>query len=238
MAFQKLIRGYTQFHKAYFREKSPVYETLVRQGQKPEALVIACSDSRIDPAIVTSSEPGDLFVVRNVAAIVPPHDSDGHLHGTSAAIEFAVKSLQVKHIIVMGHALCGGIHALAHREKTEEAFDFLGPWIDAGKETLAAVDRALNTADPAARQRVLEQAMVLTSLNNLRSFPWIADRVRDGRLFLHGWYFDMHHGILGEYDPEEKRFIDVLDLSPEQLKTAGCGADFPVEAFLRTCCKG
>lgn len=235
MTFQKLIRGYTQFHTAYFRKESPVYETLVRQGQRPEVLVIACSDSRIDPAIVTSSEPGDLFVVRNVAAIVPPHDSDGHLHGTSAAIEFAVKSLQVKHIVVMGHALCGGVHALAHREKTEEAFDFLGPWIDAGKETLAAVDRALNGADSAARQRVLEQAMVLTSLNNLRSFPWIVDRVRDGRLFLHGWYFDMHHGVLGEYDPEERRFIDVLELSPKKLKSAGGCTDFPVEAFLDKC---
>lgn len=233
--FQKLIAGYTRFHEAYFKGESPVYQELVRQGQRPEVLVIACSDSRIDPAIVTSSAPGDLFVVRNVAAIVPPHESDGHLHGTSAAIEFAVKSLKVGHIVVMGHSLCGGIHALAEWRKTEERFDFIGPWIDIGKGTLAAVEAAMKDADPARRQRVLEQAMVLKSLDNLGSFPWVRRGVEEKRIVLHGWYFDLHHGALEEYDPETGRFVDILHFSPEKRAVAGCCADFPVDVFLKAC---
>lgn len=237
MPFKKLIDGYINFHKSYFQENPFIYDDLVRQGQHPEALVIACSDSRIDPAIVTTSEPGDLFVVRNVAAIVPPHENDGRSHGTSAAIEFAVKSLKIKHVIVMGHAMCGGIQALARREETRENFDFIGPWIDLGRRTLAEVNKTLPDADPAVRQRALEQAMILTSLDNLMTFPWIKDKVESGFLTLHGWYFDLRRGVLEEYDPAAKEFTDVLSYATGQRQYGHsapcCCGDFSVSGLLR-----
>lgn len=232
MPFEKLVKGYARFHDAYFKGESEVFKSLVQEGQRPEVLVIACSDSRIDPAIVTSSAPGDLFVVRNVAALVPPHESDGRLHGTSAAIEFAIKSLKVGHIVVMGHSLCGGIGALADWQKTEEAFEFIGPWMEIGKGTLSAVNAATTQADPATRQKALEQAMILTSLQNLCSFPWVRQGVGDKRLRLHGWYFDLQRGALEEYDPQEKRFVDILRLPPHRTAADGCCAHFPLEDFL------
>src|ERR1700743_3368157 len=111
MPIEKLIKGFRAFHASYF-EKSHYYDHLVRDGQKADTLVIACSDSRNDPALLTQSEPGDIFVVRNVAAIVPPYEPDDRYHGTSAALEFAVKNLRVKNIIILGHELCGGVGAL------------------------------------------------------------------------------------------------------------------------------
>ena len=118
MPFEKLIRGYKAFHLNYFKSENKLFKGLVRDGQNPDTLIIGCSDSRADPAILTSSEPGEMFVVRNVAALVPPYKTDSMHHGTSAALEFGVKQLKVKHIIVMGHSMCGGVNAIAHHEIT------------------------------------------------------------------------------------------------------------------------
>ena len=117
MPFIKLKQGFKKFHSKYFIEKNDLFETLAKKGQSPEVLMIACSDSRNDPALITECEPGDIFVVRNVAAIVPPYSPDDKYHGTSAAIEFAVKGLKVKDIVVMGHALCGGINELLTKKE-------------------------------------------------------------------------------------------------------------------------
>lgn len=208
MPFSKLIQGFSRFHSKYFLEKTKLYETLSQKGQSPEVLVIACSDSRNDPALVTECEPGDIFVVRNVAAIVPPYHPDDKYHGTSAAIEFAVKGLRVKDIVIMGHAQCGGIAALLN-EKSQSQFEFLGNWIEIGRPAKKAVETALSDASPAVRQRALEQAVILISLNNLMTFPWIREGVAAGSITLHGWYFDLEKGNMLSLDFATGIFSDM-----------------------------
>lgn len=220
MTFKKLIAGYKSFHKDYFTSSNRLYEELVRDGQKPETLVIACSDSRADPAILTHSGPGEMFVVRNVAAIVPPYQTDSRHHGTSAAIEYAVKSLKVKHIIVMGHSLCGGIAALANKELIRGKYEFISQWIEIGAPALEAVERELVDAPEDTRQRFLEQAVILVSLNNLLSFPWIKAGVEKGELEVHGWYFDLGSGLLYRYNGEALVFEEIASPYQDDAKKA------------------
>jgi carbonic anhydrase len=212
MPFSKLIQGFGRFHSKYFLEKNKLYETLVHKGQSPEVLMIACSDSRNDPALVTECEPGDIFVVRNVAAIVPPYSPDDKYHGTSAAIEFAVKGLKVKDIVVMGHALCGGVNALL-TETHKDKFEFLGNWIEIGNAAKHAVEAGLANAPKEIQQRALEQAVILTSLNNLMTFPWIRDGVAAGKITLHGWYFDLEKGKMLSLDFMTGAFTDMRQSS-------------------------
>lgn len=183
----KLLDGFAAFRAATF--ETARFRALAREGQKPRLLVIACSDSRVDPAILFGAQPGELFVVRNVANLVPPYQPDGHYHGTSAAIEFAVRDLGVAGIVVLGHSSCGGIAALAAEGGT--AREFVGPWM-----SLAA--HACAHRGSAAR----EQASIRRSIENLRSFPWIAERETVGTLALHGWWFDLEDGRLWALDGE------------------------------------
>ncbi|TAL00116.1 MAG: carbonic anhydrase [Rhodospirillaceae bacterium] len=165
---------------------------LMTKRQSPQAMMIACSDSRIDPSLKFGADPGDMFMVRNVANLVPPYAPDGAYHGTSAALEFAVLVLEVKNIIVMGHARCGGIDALVkHQEKA--ATDFVASWMKIAEQALV---RARDAATPEALQRACEQETVKVSLENLMTFPWIRARVEAGKLELHGWYFDLETGTL------------------------------------------
>lgn len=211
MTFKRLINGFRDFQNEYFKSDSDLFEKLVNDGQSPEALVIACSDSRIDPAILTRSEPGDIFSVRNVAAMVPPYTADTRYHGTSSAIEYAVKALKVKYIIVMGHQHCGGIRALAQSPDTEEDEDsFIQQWISIGRRARKAVHSILEDSSEDEQLRALEQSSILVSLNNLLSFPWVREAVEAGHLHLHGWYFDMTHGKLLGYNPETMHFEDIL----------------------------
>ena len=221
MHLKKLIEGYRQFHRDYFKNDPAVYDKLVKEGQSPEVLMIACSDSRTDPALVTNSMPGDLFVVRNVAAIIPPYEKGGGYHGTSAAIEFAVRSLKVKHIVVLGHALCGGVMALANREKVCKDYEFLESWVSIGQSALAEVESQLKGESQEMRQRALEQAVIVTSLKNLMTFPWVADKVESGEIILHGWYFDLESGKLMEFDPATSLFKNIVSKSiKEAVKPA------------------
>lgn len=199
MPLEKLIKGFKKFRASYF-EDSDHYDHLIRNGQTPETLVIACSDSRNDPALMTQSKPGDIFVIRNVAAIVPPYQPDENYHGTSAAIEFAVKGLKVKNIIVLGHSSCGGVQALAGSAENLSDYEFIAPWINIGQEAKRAVESILPHAPRPIQLQALEQAVILTSLNNLMTFPWIKESIKAGRLTIHGWYFDMSKGILLDYD--------------------------------------
>lgn len=221
---QRLIAGFESFRREYFERRPSLFEGLVQDGQRPKVLVIACSDSRVDPAILTRSRPGDLFTVRNVAAIVPPYVPDGRPRGTSSAVEFGVRGLEVEHLVVLGHAMCGGMRALA--EPPGNRFEFLSDWVEIASEARDAVDRAGLTGE--ARQIALEQAGVLCSLRNLLTFPWIRDRVETGRLVLHGWYFGLRHGELLAFDPTEGRFVAVRGRArpfgphPEACE-AGCG---------------
>jgi carbonic anhydrase len=189
---ERLIEGYRRFRETTWPQRRALFEQLVAEGQRPRALVIACSDSRVDPTMVFDAKPGELFVVRNVANLVPPYAPDAAYHGTSAALEFAVTGLEVVDIIVLGHAMCGGIHALLHTEPGAGS-DFVSGWM-----RMAAVARArvLACTPVEAAQQACEYESVRLSLENLMTFPWIADRVGAGRLRLHGAFFDIRTGIL------------------------------------------
>lgn len=200
-AITKLIEGYRRFRKRYFHEEPELFASLVSRGQSPAVAVVACCDSRVDPAIIMDCEPGDLFTIRNVANLVPPYELGGLYHGTSAALEFAVRVLRVGHIIVLGHAQCGGINALLESDSTDVAQgDFVASWMRIASQ---ARDAALNEPKFTTfemRRRYCEQAAVRVSIDNLMTFPWIKERVENQKLRLHGWYFDIGSGDLMRLD--------------------------------------
>ena len=188
---ERLIEGYRRFRATYWSQNKDVFEALAA-GQSPRAMVITCADSRVDPQMIFDAKPGEIFCVRNVANLVPPYAPDSDHHGTSAALEFAVRSLKVEHIIVLGHARCGGIRALL---EGGEQGDFIGRWME-----IAAVarERALTAAATASEtvQHLCEHESIRITLDNIMTFPWVAERVHAGLLQLHGWHFDFERGEL------------------------------------------
>ncbi|TAJ56217.1 carbonic anhydrase [Brevundimonas sp.] len=187
-----LLSGYRRFREGHWPEARAEYEALAADGQKPHTLVVACSDSRADPALIFDTAPGQLFVVRNVANLVPPYEPDGHLHGVSAALEFGVKVLNVSRIMVMGHAHCGGVNAMIHGAPAD-CQDFVAPWVAQGAP---AVRRVCEECSPEEVEQVAEEAVVRLSLQNLRTFPWIAEREAAGTLALSGVHFGIADGVL------------------------------------------
>jgi carbonic anhydrase len=194
----RLLDGYRNFRATTWPEHRDLYERLAAQGQRPRTLVIACSDSRADPALIFGAAPGELFVIRNVANLVPPFAPDEAHHGTSAALEFGVRQLEVADIVVMGHAMCGGIHALLNGP-SDPTFDFVGGWIAMAR---AAADRVLACVPAEQAQTACEHESVRLTLANLMTFPWIRDRVRAGTLALHGAFFDIRTGRLERLGPD------------------------------------
>lgn len=212
----KLLDGFHRFRARHFGEQAAPFRELVARGQAPKVMIIACSDSRVDPSIITDAAPGDLFVVRNVANLVPPYEPDGHYHGTSAALEFAVRGLAVEDIIVFGHAHCGGIAALMAEPQASRGAgqEFVAAWMTIAyaartrvlAETAAATATPPGAEQPEARARACEQAAIEVSLGNLEGFPWIAERIEAGALRLHGWYFDLAEGRLHALDQGSGRW--------------------------------
>lgn len=197
-AVQRLVAGYRGFRTRYYEQRPDRMRELVERGQSPDVLVIACADSRIDPALLFDSEPGELFVVRNVANLIPPFGPDGNPHGTSAAMEFAVRDLGVCHVVILGHSACGGIRALRVTSAGEELpRDFIEPWMQIAADACPC-DADGNVPD----QETVEHSSIRVSLRNLMTFPWIAEKVGAGDLFLHGWWVDLHAGRLCSIDPE------------------------------------
>lgn len=208
-AIERLVSGFRVFKAQNYEHRPEQFARLVSEGQRPEVLIIACSDSRVDPAILLNAQPGELFVVRNVANLVPPHNPDRQHHGTSSALEFAVRDLGVGHIVVLGHARCGGIQALRSYQRDparQGDRHFIASWVSIAAH---ALDGCAHDAEPrpgdadAAR---VEQAAIKISLANLRGFPWIADAVAAGRLQLHGWWFDLDRGELLSVDRDHGAF--------------------------------
>ena len=186
-----LIAGYRRFRAGTWRAERTRFEELSRFGQHPRALVIACSDSRTDPQMVFNAVPGELFVIRNIANLVPPYGPDEQPHGVSAAIEFAVRTLRVRAIVVMGHAMCGGIKALLEGTPPELP-DFVGQWVHIAEP---ARRRAMQL--PAEqRHDFCEHEAVRLSLTNLMTFPWIKSAVEAGQTKLHGCFFGIRSGVL------------------------------------------
>ena len=187
-----LLSGYRRFREHSWPEAKAEYEALAADGQRPHTLVVACSDSRADPALIFDAAPGQLFVVRNVANLVPPYAPDGRLHGVSSALEVGVKVLGVSRIVVMGHAHCGGVAAM-RTGAPDSVQDFVAPWIAQGTPVVRRIAEAV---EPDQVERASEEAVVRLSLENLRTFPWIAEREASGALTLTGLHFGIADGIL------------------------------------------
>jgi carbonic anhydrase len=196
-----LIAGYRRFRAGVYAEQVQLYREL-GEGQDPDVMLIACADSRAEPSDIFNAAPGQMFVVRNVANLVPPYKPDGGLHGVSAALEFAVRVLKVRHIVVMGHGGCGGVTASLTESKSPLIGEFVTPWVKLLEGARARVMES-GSLNP---QFALELEGIETSLENLMSFPWVAEAVTSGDLELHGAWFAIKHGELHWRNPKTKRF--------------------------------
>ena len=205
---QNLIAGYQTFATERLPTEQMRYRNLAERGQSPEVMVIGCCDSRVSPEVIFDAGPGELFVVRNVANLVPPYAPDGEAHGVSAALEFGVQVLRVKHIVVLGHAQCGGIRALVQESAPLSPGDFIGRWMSLLAQTLNHTPR--NEGEPPQDfiTRV-EKAAVKRSIENLMTFPCISTLVERGKLHLHGAYFGVARGSLWVLDQDSGQFTTV-----------------------------
>ena len=196
-----LVEGYGRFTKGRLHDERERYRRLAREGQKPRTMVIACCDSRAAPETIFDVGPGELFVVRNVANLVPPYEPDGGQHSTSAAIEFAVAALKVERIVVLGHGRCGGIQASLDAQMDPlSPSDFIGKWIGLLRPEAERV-RNTDFLTPAERQTAMERLAVRGSIARLREFPMVESALREGRLSLGGAWFDIESGELWVMDP-------------------------------------
>ena len=204
---EHLLDGYHAFLEGRYSHEERRYRELANEGQKPRTMVIACCDSRAAPETIFDCGPGELFVVRNVANLVPPYKPDGEYHGTSAALEFAVQSLKVESIVVLGHGRCGGIAAsLDQASKPLSPGDFIGSWMNLVKPAAEVISaNILMTASE--RQRAMERVSIRFQLQNLRTFPCVSILEGKGRLTLHGAWFDISTGELSVMNPETGDFV-------------------------------
>jgi carbonic anhydrase len=212
----RLLEGYKAFHDGRLRHERERYERLAATGQKPEIMVISCCDSRAAPETVFDAAPGELFVLRNVGNLVPPYAPDGEYHGTSAALEFAVQELKVRHIVVMGHGRCGGVHAFrehfeGYASQPLSPGDFIGKWMT----LLEPATRDIRCDDPldaAARQRALEEASIRHAISNVSTFPCVRILLERGKIRVHGAWFDIGTGELWMMDDVTGDFVPALAL--------------------------
>jgi carbonic anhydrase len=203
--FRALLQGYHRFRQDRYEAERRRWARLAT-GQAPPVMIIGCCDSRVDPATIFDTEPGQAFILRNVANLVPPFEQGGGLHGVSAALEFAVTKLEVRHIVVMGHGACGGVTAaLQGGDQGVPGPSFIDSWIAL---LGPAAERVRGADDP---QRALELEGVRTSLANLRTFPFVAERERAGQLKIHGCYFAIAEGRLWELDEGSGAFAPVAE---------------------------
>ena len=189
---KELLHGYRRFRETEWPERRRLYHYLARRGQHPRAIVLGCVDSRVDPATIFDTGPGELFVIRNVANIVPPYERTAGHHGTSAALEYGVRELKIPDLLVLGHGGCGGIQALLNAASIGSG-DFIGDWLDIASP---ARDSVASIADPTERQWRAEWETVKLSVARLMTFPWIAEAVADGDLQVQGAHFDVRTGEL------------------------------------------
>jgi carbonic anhydrase len=198
------LEGFDRFRNEWFHRAEKERKDLFSR-QSPKTLVVSCSDSRVDPALLFGADPGDIFVIRNVASLVPPFVKDSSFHGISAAIEYAVLVLEVRDIIVLGHSHCGGINALI---SPHEGGEFLPAWLNIASGALLRVKiEAYDNAEDLAR--ACEKESILVSLGNLLTFPWVSQKLNKGELSIHGWYFDLEQGRLERWQPKEKKFLEI-----------------------------
>lgn len=204
---KQLLNGYNNFMSGRYSEQQQRYKALAETGQQPKTLVIACCDSRAAPETIFDSGPGELFVVRNVANMMPPYEPDGHYHSTSAALEFAVQALKVSDIVVMGHGRCGGIKAaLDPSAEPLSPGDFIGRWMNLLKPAAEQI-QSNEVMTAGERQRALERVSIRNSIANLRTFPCVQILEQRGKLQLHGAWFDISTGELWIMDSKTGDFV-------------------------------
>jgi carbonic anhydrase len=202
---QLLLSGYRNFASHRLEHEQERYRASPELGQAPEVMVIGCCDSRVPPEVIFDAKPGQLFVVRNVANMVPPYSPDGQAHGVSAALEYAVQALRVKDIVVLGHAQCGGVQAFAENAPPLSPSDFIGRWMAMLKPAAEGLDPR-GTRTDAEYLTQLEQASLIQSLNNLMTFPWVRAQAETGELRLHAAYFGVATGTLWTWNPAIREF--------------------------------
>jgi len=206
-----LLQRYQGWKATGYAENQTWYRRLAAEGQRPRAMVISCCDSRVHVTSIFGADQGEFFIHRNIANLVPPYEPDGKQHGTSAAVEYAVNSLKVAHLIVLGHSSCGGVAGCIQMcqgkaPELEGQDSFVGRWMDLLRPKYEKVE---NVEDPAEQQLQLERQAVMTSLENLMTFPWIKEKVEDGTLSLHGLWTDIGEGSLEYYDAKTGEFEPV-----------------------------
>jgi carbonic anhydrase len=205
----RLIIGFRRFKEKYFSDENSVYRQLAASGQSPKTMLIGCADSRVDPAILTDASPGEIFVVRNVANLIPPCEHSGvGFHGTSSALEFAVGTLQVENIIILGHRQCGGVRALMSGV-TDNPDSFIGHWMSIAEDARKKVLKEHAHADEDTRWRAAEMESLKVSLRNLRSFPFVQKAISERGLNVIAVYFDLEQGELWDYDESNDRFRQI-----------------------------
>ena len=203
MNINQLINGNKKFREASFPKFKGNLQELVKHGQKPEILFVGCSDSRVTPDLMLDTKPGDMFIIRNVGNFVPPYKNNEDYHGSSAAIEYAVSILNVKHIIICGHSHCGACKSLYQDIGDDPNLIHVRKWLELGKRakeyTLLAIQNKTNKEE---LYRATERISIVHQLENLLTFPDVEKRVKEGQLQIHGWYYKIEDGTIEDYDGE------------------------------------
>lgn len=200
-SFDKLLAGYKRFREKYVHGDDTILQTLAYHGQQPQTMVVACCDSRVDPALILQCDPGDLFVVRNVANIVPPYELDNYHHGTSAALEFGICYLNIKHLVLLGHSQCGGIQGLLDESRLALQNDFISNW-------LSVINK--NPLQHCAPDDYAKVALNY-SYEHCLTFPWIKSRIENKKLCIHRWFFDIKDGQILSYNDSKQSFLPLSD---------------------------
>ena len=205
-----LTDRYRRFKHRIFVPNADQYEELATYGQSPEIMIISCCDSRVDPEIIFNAMPGELFVARNVANLVPPYETGGKFHGVSAGIEFAVMNLRVKHLVILGHSGCGGVKAALDRSAAiETEAHFISRWMSMLDEARLSVLASHQLKTAAEQLQALEREGIKTSIRNLRTFPFVKDLEDRGKLSLHGAHFDIKSGTLAALNHQNGQFVNL-----------------------------
>lgn len=205
---KKLYKGIHKFQESYFKKEEDFFKRLLKK-QVPEVLFITCSDSRVDPNLVTQSRPGELFIARNVGNIIPPYDAIKDKNSVAAAIEFAVLSLKVKDIIVCGHSNCGAMEALYKDERELTNMPHLRDWLRLAMPVKEMIEKYYPDAYGESRQRIAEEENILAQLQNIQTYPFVVEALKKGEIHLHGWYYNIETGKIYVYDTDVDMFKEI-----------------------------
>ena len=205
---QKLVKGIHSFQRGFFASHRELFKQLAEAGQQPETLFITCSDSRVDPNLITNSQPGELFIVRNVGNVVPTRDLPG---GTAAAIQYAVEVLNVQNIILCGHTQCGALKAILDPDSVTH-LEYVSRWVKSTISVKNVIEEKYAHLDGEAKLTAAIQENVLAQIEHLRQYPFVAERMDAGKLHVNGWVFDVGRGEVFDYDPEYGEFLSLSKL--------------------------